>query len=325
MTEARRIEAAHWVDRLADRASEADHHRFARWSEEPANAQAYAEAARACRIVGDLADRSELQALRRAALARAARRSLKSGVPWPALSLAAAAVALVVGLPVALRSGGKDAPVRIAAAPTYRTAVGQRLEVLLEDGSRVTLDTASRVRVAYTPRERRLILESGQAMFEVAKHRARPFVVAAGGREVVAHGTAFNVRLDPQLVRVALVEGGVTVESRGSGAVAMRPADVLTAGPGGVSIRRDRAAVDALTEWSEGRVVAENEPLSELVAEMNRYAVRPLVLAGDVGGIRVSGSFRTGEVEPFVEMLQLGFPVAVHHRADGAIVLVRRS
>ncbi|MBX9813581.1 MAG: FecR domain-containing protein, partial [Sphingomonas sp.] len=233
----------------------------------------------------------------------------------PKLAAAAAAL-LIVATPIALVWHTPS-----ARADDYRTDIGQKLDVTLEDGSRVTLDTASRVRLAYGARERRLILLAGQARFEVAKHEPRPFVVEAGGQRVIAHGTAFDVRLDPRETRVALIEGRVTVAGQGR-AVAMRPGELLVSGARGVRLRRDPRAVEALTSWNEGLVIAEDQPLGAVVAEMNRYARRPIRVEGAAAAIRVSGAFRAGATESFAEALALGFPVRAARAADGAILLV---
>lgn len=312
MTDAERLAAARRVERMADGRGDAG-------LREPPGA-AVAEMLRARRLAADAADAPALQAMRRETLSRAAR-SLARARRWPSVGLAAAAIA-AVGLPLALRS----TPSPPAAASTiYATGVGQRLTVALADGSRVTLDTGSRVRVAYSASERRLVLEAGQAMFEVAKRQPRPFVVAARDREVVAHGTAFDVRLDAALLRVALVEGRVSVGSPGRGAVAMQPADVLTATASNVVVRHDEAAVAAITSWRDGRIEAEDLPLATVAAEMSRYLPRPVVVEPEVAVLRISGSFRAGDAAAFVDALQLGFPVDARRRADGATVLKRRA
>jgi len=78
----------------------------------------------------------------------------------------------------------------------YATRIGERSTIRLADGSVVTLDTASRVSLDLTTANREVHLLGGQANFEVAKDKARPFVVYAGDRRITAVGTAFDVRLD---------------------------------------------------------------------------------------------------------------------------------
>lgn len=323
MTE-RNLAAARWAERLSEAPTEADHRAFDRWVLEADHAEAYDQAVYVRRTAVDLADAPEFQVLRHAALARAARGSLRRRALWPAFAAAAGLAAVAIGLPVSLGTRDKSASIAVAAPTTYQTAIGQKLNVTLEDGSRVTLDTGTRLHVAYTAATRRLVLERGQAIFEVAKGQPRRFVVDAGGQEVVAHGTEFSVRYDPGGVKVTLIEGRVSVRSRGAGAVAMRPADVLTAGPAGVSLRHDPGAVAAAANWRAGLVIVEDRPLSEVVAEMNRYAATPLTLDPAAANIRISGSFRAGDVGPFVEALRLGFPVDARVAADGRTELSLR-
>jgi transmembrane sensor len=100
---------------------------------------------------------------------------------------------------------------------TYFTGVGEQRMALLADGTRMSLNTATRVRVELGPAQRTVRLEGGEALFEVAKDTNRPFVVRAGGSEVVAVGTVFSVRMTPEEARVGdalavtLIEGRLTV------------------------------------------------------------------------------------------------------------------
>lgn len=323
VTDPRLIDAAGWAERLEGDPSAATRARFAAWHAQPGHGEAWAAVTAAHKAVTDVADHSDLLALRHAAVARVAlARPPARLAPW---AWAAAACA-VAAAPLAWWQYPARAPaVQVAAAPVYRTAVGQRLMVTLSDGSRLTLDTASRVRVAYTATERRLVLEEGQALFEVAKHQSRPFVVAAGGRSVTAHGTSFDVRLHPGAVQVALVEGKVIVAGGGAAPVALAPDDVLTASELGVSVRHVPGLPQRLASWSEGRLVFDDDTLQQAVAEMNRYATPGIAIADAAAArIRISGSFRTGDVQPFLDALQIGFPVTVRRDRDGRTIIGSR-
>ncbi|WP_312487335.1 FecR family protein [Sphingomonas sp.] len=327
MSDPRMLAAAEWVDRL-DSADADTSARFEAWRADPANAAAWraADAARLSAVA--LADHPDLLALRHAAVARAVRdQSYRARHRFWAMAAAACAV-LAVPVLWTVRSD-RTAGSTIAAQPVYRTDVGQRLAVTLPDGSRLTLNTASQVHLAYTPTERRLILDRGQALFEVAKHQSRPFVVVGGGQAVTAHGTAFDVRVRPGTTRVALIEGRVTV------APAARPRDlgramvvddILTATLAGVSIRHVPGEAGMLASWSEGRLVFADQSLASAIAEMNRYTDRPITVVDPrAAALRISGSFRTGEIEPFLSALQSGFPVTVGRSETGAIRISYRS
>ncbi len=85
----------------------------------------------------------------------------------------------------------------------------------MEDGSRITLNTDSQIRVDLTVKERRVELQQGEAFFEVAHDASRPFIVRAGNKRVIAVGTRFSVRREANDVRVVVTEGKVRVETEG--------------------------------------------------------------------------------------------------------------
>jgi transmembrane sensor len=324
VTDRTRLAAASWADRTRTRLGTRDAARFETWLADADHADAYDDARDGLEMAAALADHADLLALRHEAVARTSTRWAGPRRGWWAVAAAAAAIA--VATPFALQTHAPQAPSAPATAstnfsPVYRTAIGQRLALTLEDGSRVTLDTDSQVRVAYTDRERRLMLDRGQAIFEVAKHLPRPFIVQAGDQTVTAHGTAFDIRLAPDRVRVVLVEGKVSVASRDSRTIAMEPNDVLTAQAGAVTLHKVRD-VAALTRWRDGALVFEDRPLAEAVTELNRYSIRQLRITDDAAGrLRISGAFRTDDATPFIEALRLGFPIRINDLPNGDIAI----
>lgn len=212
----------------------------------------------------------------------------------------------------------KPSPALAADEPVFSTAVGERSTFRLADSSIVTLSTNSAVRVNAWGRERRLTLLRGQAFFQVAKDAERPFIVTAGDKSVTALGTAFDVRLDPGKLSVTLVEGRVRIAGAaphgqrrvemdaGSRFVAATAADWVI------------STVDTAKEsaWLQGRLVFDGEPLSAVVAEMNRFSERKLSLADPaLAATPVSGVFRTGQIDAFVAALRT-YGLAEVGRAD---------
>ena len=212
--------------------------------------------------------------------------------------------------------------------PVFTTAVGERSTFRLADNSVVTLSTDSAVRINHWDRERRLTLLRGQAYFQVAKDKTRPFVVAAGDKSVTAVGTAFDVRLEPGKLSVTLVEGRVRI----AGASPKGPQRVeMSAGSRFVAADRADwmiASVDTAKEsaWLQGHLVFDGEPLSAVVAEMNRFSERKLDVADPVlAATPVSGVFKTGRVDAFVAALRT-YGLAEVGRSDARrIELVRPS
>lgn len=240
------------------------------------------------------------------------------------------------------------------ATDHYDTGVGEQRLVVLQDGTRMTLNTATQLKVHLSARERGVTVERGEALFEVAKDVHRPFVVRAAEAEVTATGTAFLVRRDlastaaPDAVAVTLVEGQVVVRGTGDGVVAqeiaqpivmaagerLRLSGVRATGQGraaaaaaaGALPQKDRPRVDQMLAWKRGEVVFEHTPLAQAVAEMNRYGKQPVVLAGELAfsGKQVSGVFRVADIEGFAQALAALHGLSVK-RYEDRLELVRHE
>ena len=323
--------AALWFARLqGDDVPPRDRREFERWLKADArNAAAWEDLDRTWNNLAAIERDPAFAALRADALGAGERRP-----HWNrrTLGLAAAGLVAAVGGGIVGKRwlSGEASRAPAADEPVFSTAVGERSTFRLADNSVVTLSTDSAVRVNHWAEERRLTLLRGQAFFQVAKDPSRPFVVAAGDKRVTAVGTAFDVRMDPGKLSVTLVEGRVRIAadapanghggerrvemSAGSRFVAADPADWLI------------SAVDTAKEsaWLKGRLVFDGEPLSAVVAEMNRFSERKLMLADPgLGATPVSGVFKTGQIDAFVAALKT-YGLADVGRADGERVeLVR--
>ena len=225
------------------------------------------------------------------------------------------------------------------------TVVGEQRTLTLQDGTRVYLNTNSRAVVRFDREARRVELEKGEALFEVAKNSALPFIVIAGDRQVRALGTAFVVRRDPQQLAVTLVEGKVAVsgeseqetarllaastQSPGSAGPERAAADVFTLDPGqrvtfasGQPPKVDRPRLEKVTAWQHGQVSLDNTTLADAVSEMNRYNRMQLVIEDpQVATIRISGVFRAGDTENFVQALVRTYHLQVKDRGSDVIAV----
>jgi transmembrane sensor len=242
---------------------------------------------------------------------------------WRSLSLAAAVLIAVCG-----------ALFWQAYTPgqTYETAIGGYQRVSLSDGSILQLNTDSKVQVKVGDRSRVVRLLRGEAYFEVAHDRQRPFDVIAGNKVVRAVGTAFSVYLrDPQRVDVLVAEGRVSVREEGTSSAESIDGfrqELLKAGelgvtqPGGIRIA-EVAPADVARQlgWQSGVLHFKNQPLAEVVAEFNRYNVRKLAIADEqLAELEVGGSFRTGDLESFIAALRGVRGIRVDER-EGTILL----
>ncbi len=299
---------------------------FRDWFEaDPANRQAYDDVKRSWDISALAATDPTVVTMRTEALvARPARQRDFSRV-WGALATAALVLVVVTGISVTYPGFIGKAGEVVAGREqiVLRTGIGERATATLEDGSTVVLNTNSILEINYSRLRRDVRLVAGQVLFKVAHNTARPFVVAAANREVVAVGTEFEVRLDGEKVRVALLQGRVRVEpikshgdpARDGNVAFMAPGQQLVASAAGLEMKP--ANVRELVSWQSGRVRFDNTRLADAVAEMNRYS-RTRILVDDpaAADIRITGAFRTGQSYSFAQTVSEAFPVDTEQHGE---------
>ena len=208
------------------------------------------------------------------------------------------------------------------------TPIGQVRELTLRDGSRVTLDGDSRIRVAYGPFQRRVRLLRGEAWFDVAKNRLRPFRVAAAGATVTAVGTAFDVAVDTSGVRVTLARGAVLVGARSPGpataAVHLSPGDQVRLSASGALGERRRVPLTRIGVWRGGLIDLDGVPLAAALEQVNRRAARRVEVADPAAlATPVSGVFHAGDERAFIEAISGLFGERCAAQADAAVVVCR--
>jgi transmembrane sensor len=209
---------------------------------------------------------------------------------------------------------------------SYVTRIGERSTVTLSDGSVVDLNAGSKLEVRFSEQRRAVQLLQGQALFHVTKDPLRPFVVQAANREIVAVGTAFDVRLSRTAVQVTLLEGKVTVDRKDltdHKPDPLSPGERLTAQLAGATPAQIRSVnVAQVTGWREGRVFIEDLSLADAVAEMNRHSLKQIVIDDPtLAAERVNGMFRAGDQDAFVAMLKNYYPLEVSWHDDSQVVL----
>ena len=219
---------------------------------------------------------------------------------------------MAAGLAVGVLGIGAAGGWLLTRKPVEITARGERRTVSLPDGSRVELNTDSRIAIAYSETRRDIVLTRGEALFEVAKDPARPFVVQAGEAQVRAVGTAFNIRMREKVVELTVTEGVVAVDERAAAAprqVSEGKGAVIATGAV-AEVNLDPEVLRRRLLWRDGVVEFEGDTLEQAATEFNRYNDRRLVVADpQVASIRVGGRFGTHEVDRFLVALQAGFPV----------------
>jgi transmembrane sensor len=303
------LRAAEWFFLLqSSEATAADHRRCAAWrAADPINEIAWQRAERINRKFQMLPS-----ALAMPTLGRRGRSERRMAIKALAVALSGVPVGWL-GLQAASTSGW---------LADHRTRTGERREVLLPDGTRMVLNTASAADVVYDGTQRLLRLRAGEILVQTASdvvaagHPAfRPFVVETPAGTVRALGTRFIVRLlDDARSLVTVLESAVQIQPVGDGGRTV----VLRAGQqasfSGIAVDTPGLAGPHSDDWSRGILRAANQRLEDFLAELGRY--RPGVLRCDpaVADLRVSGVFQLRDTGPILDSLPQALPVTVRYR-----------
>jgi transmembrane sensor len=254
-------------------------------------------------------------------IGRGRRRLLRRGL-WAAGIVVAIASSLLIVEPTQRLDASALSSVGIRDEIRY-SAGSARRAVTLEDGTRVYLDVASGIAVNYSGARRGVTLIQGRALFDVAHDKQRPFVVAAGTDRVTALGTVFQVDRQTAEIVVTLAQGAVTVDTQGSptAPVQLAPGEELRMPTDQTHwIKRPVDALSA-TSWSLGKHIFREQPLEDVVREINRYANTKVHLADPaLGLLAVTGEFATGDSAAIVEALTAALPLRTAMVRNGFLI-----
>ncbi len=242
--------------------------------------------------------------------------------PWirslwaaPTLAMCCLALWLFSPLPMLLRAD-------------FHTGYGEMRDIRLSDGSVAHLNSNSALAVRIDGNQRQLTLLQGEAWFEVSPDSSRPFQVHAEHGTVTALGTAFNIRLRNSQAEVSVTQHSVSIDVEQDSGQALH--EVVSEGQ---QLAYDQQAgmgkikaIDSqtVTAWQRGKLVFENQPLGEVMAELNRYHRGYLLISDDsITQRRVNGVFRTDQ--PLVALSALESSLSVHStRINDYLILLHR-
>lgn len=220
--------------------------------------------------------------------------------------------------------------------PEYATAVGEQRSITLEDGSVVELNSRSRLRAHFKDALRSIELLEGEAIFRVSKDPKRPFRVRTGATDIVAAGTAFNVKASDSRTVVTVLEGRVRVNQRHaaerSAAEAAKAVnefeltvgDQLIVAKAQPAIRVSLRDTEKVTSWTERRLIFEDTPLSAVAAEFARYSSRAIRIEDPTVAARtINGVFDATDPASLLEFLSGDETLNVRGDADGWTVSAR--
>ncbi len=250
---------------------------------------------------------------------------------WPAVAASVALMIVIVGL------------WRLVAGPdvqAYQTAVGERLTVTLEGGSVIELNTNTGIEVRNSDSIRAIRLLRGEAHFDVAADKERPFVVTTRNGSVRAVGTTFNISLRDNLLEVVVTEGVVEVAPDTVPAHAQsqgKSKNIATSLSVSVSVGQKVAMVNnqiskvedvgvgAITRelaWRQGVLIFQDETMAEVIAEVSQHTTKRIIIVDlKTADIRVGGTFPLNDIDKTLAMLSMTFQLAVNQPSPGTVTL----
>jgi len=317
-------EASEWIARLnADEVSKEDREQFAAWrSAHPLHARAHDELNATWREF--VAAGSVVRAV---TFGESMHKAVELRSPWKKRLFAGAAAVAVIAATTSWYLMRR-------VPETFQTAIGEHAVISLPEGSTLELNSNSFARVEFSKRARVIRLERGEAFFKVVHDAARPFWVLGADSWVRAVGTAFNVDLSGNRVRVTVSEGTVKVGAAepatgappSDEALSQSAVSVLTAGQqadlhgAATAIRLlPPAEITRSVAWRTGSLYFENQPLGEVVDELSRYTTLRLTVRDEyLRGLSVGGTFQANPegAQAFLTMLRDGFGLNIRHEGE---------
>jgi transmembrane sensor len=329
-------QASHWWELLhSGSASTTDHQEFGEWvARSPERVEAYLETARLIRALKSRQLRWPLTSAE--VLIREAKASPQDALPFsPGHSAHPQESRLggrdyrtyfALGFAAALLVGIGSAWFVLERPRQFKTEIGEQRSVLLEDGSRVTLNTASKIEVDLRKGRRMVRLVEGEAYFDLTHDAMRPFKVRVGNAVLSDVGTVFNVDMRPTRTTVTVVEGRVAVDSAAQGPLVLAASDCIVITASGPGTPQRGINVTAAIAWTQRELIFEHRPLSDVAGEFNRYNRDRIEIDGvELQRQEVTGVFQAKDPASFISFLSTIPGVEIRQGRDGTHIVTSRD
>ncbi|MFC3652376.1 FecR family protein [Dyella humi] len=211
-------------------------------------------------------------------------------------------------------------------AQVYQSALAQNRDFILPDGTKVALGAASTLTMHYGRDRRSVELRGGEAFFDVVHDNSRPFVVTAGDVSVHDIGTAFDVRRTGDRVTIAVTQGRVSIADLRATAnrntmLEASAGQRVSFDPNAAGMTVGAIGAQQAAAWRDDRLEFIDEPLSVVIANLNRYAGKPMHIAdADLNALSYTGTIRTDAIDSWVDALPQVFPLQVSKEPDRVIL-----
>ncbi|MBQ4833566.1 FecR domain-containing protein [Pseudoalteromonas sp. MMG010] len=293
MNEQRLEQAADFIDRIND-LNEHEYKELVEWLSCPLNKKAFEKMAN---VFGDPTIKQCLHTYAQTHNVTThtftPKQKTKQTTRFLALAASFAAIALIVywqtipsQVPVSAslaKNINKTQPKQILKA-----SVGERKSQLLNDGSYLHLNADSELSASLLPNAREIELKKGQVFFDVAKDKTRPFIINSGQAKIKVLGTSFDVERNKNNVLITVYEGSVEVSAADT--VVLKPPQQARVKNGIITLRND-LLLSQLPSWRTGFIEADNEPLSHILTQLQRYSSVPITVNKALSDTLISGRF----------------------------------
>ncbi|WIO74109.1 FecR domain-containing protein [Porticoccaceae bacterium LTM1] len=266
---------------------------------------------------------------------------------WPALAAAAGILlAVAIGTNVLFDTGSQiNSQGNIQR---YVTRIGEQKTIELPDGSTIAMNTGTLMLVDFDNEKRRILLERGEAYFDVAKDPQRPFRVDLATHSVTVLGTAFNIRTSPDKISLAVLEGLISLHQKNE---SVSPDAPLMTAPMGNSLHMDAPSqyrleagwvaeldithnelsgyepenMDRFESWRSGIISIEGEPLFKVVQELNRYTPKKILIEdAEIINLKMYGILRVDRINTTLSTMEKTLPIKVTHHFDRIVLTSAR-
>lgn len=306
-------EAQSWVARKhADNFSSSDEREFQRWhARSPLHAKDYERALRIWQDIGLFCPPSQ----------RTRRRTL----PYAAASVAACILLSFLFLSSRHSTAPEVSTEIQPAIQEYNTPRGGMQTITLGDGSTIHMSCLTRLSVQYTKDERRIVLHEGEAFFKVTHDAARPFSVYAIDGKTQVLGTEFEVKSTANVTRVTDLSGKVAVCYPANAApfVTLTKGLTVSYGPNGAKSEVTQCDVESVASWRRGVLYFNDDSLSEIAADLNRYTTRTILIDESLGGQTFSGVCNLSHINDFIQGVTKALGLKASIDAQGAVTIKR--
>lgn len=194
----------------------------------------------------------------------------------------------------------------------YKTAPGEQHTLQLADGSQIFLNTDTLLSVDYKDNQRQITLHQGEAYFDVASDKSRPFIVTTEAGRIRALGTEFDIKSRDDQVAVTVFEHAVRV-SLNNGQIVENLQEGQQLFFDDKSINTPTIANLSRTQsWRDHRIVFQDKPLNEVIAELNHYrSGLIMILNSEIKALPVTGVFDTDDTNIALKTIEQSLPVTI--------------